>query len=203
MYYTIYQIVNKIDGKIYIGKHQTKNLDDGYMGSGIQLTKAQKKHGLESFFKEILFVFNSEEEMNSKEAELVSEEFCLRKDTYNICPGGKGGWGYVNINKTAESLQNMHRLGGSASLKKRRNNPDKYAKSMQKATQTMRQRKTGIFSVNNKRFSGKTHSEETKNKMRKSKNIGKHNSQYGTCWITNGFINKKHKIVDYIPEGWY
>ena len=31
MKYTIYQITNNLNGKIYIGKHQTKDLDDGYI----------------------------------------------------------------------------------------------------------------------------------------------------------------------------
>ena len=30
MHYTIYQITNTIDNKIYIGMHQTDNLDDDY-----------------------------------------------------------------------------------------------------------------------------------------------------------------------------
>ena len=112
MFYTIYQITNKETGKIYIGKHQTTNIDDGYMGSGILVKRAQEKHGLDAFSKEILHVFDSEEEMNRKEAELVNEEFCSRDDTYNLCPGGKGGWGYVNSNipngmlgKTQSNLQ--------------------------------------------------------------------------------------------------
>ena len=29
MHFTVYQTTNKIDGKIYVGKHQTANLDDG------------------------------------------------------------------------------------------------------------------------------------------------------------------------------
>lgn len=43
MFYTIYQITNNVNGKIYISMHQTKNLDDGYMGSGIMLRNAYKK----------------------------------------------------------------------------------------------------------------------------------------------------------------
>jgi hypothetical protein len=96
LFYTIYQITNKVNGKIYIGMHQTKNLNDGYMGSGMLIQKAIKKYGIENFVKTIMFTFDNEHDMKEKEKELVTEEFLERQDVYNLCPGGKGGWGYLN-----------------------------------------------------------------------------------------------------------
>ncbi|MEX0595070.1 MAG: hypothetical protein WD512_01130 [Candidatus Paceibacterota bacterium] len=52
----------------------------------------------------------------------------------------------------------------------------------------------GKLKYNN--FAGKTHSQETKDRISKShkgKHEGKLNSFYGTCWITNGLENKKIK----------
>ena len=33
MYYIVYKITNELDGKIYIGVHKTKDIDDSYMVS--------------------------------------------------------------------------------------------------------------------------------------------------------------------------
>jgi group I intron endonuclease len=96
MHYTIYKIINKINNKIYIGKHQTKNLDDDYMGSGKRLKDAIKHYGIENFKKEILFIFDNESDMNAKESELVTEDFVKEDTNYNMCPGGNGGFGYIN-----------------------------------------------------------------------------------------------------------
>jgi len=74
-WYTIYRITNNADGKIYIGKHKTSDLYDGYMGSGTILREVQAQHGMQNFKKEILHFLQDETQMNAKEAELVNGEF--------------------------------------------------------------------------------------------------------------------------------
>ena len=102
MFYIIYKITNNLNIKYYIGKHQTKDLNDGYMGSGKLLKRAITKYGLKNFSKEILYVFQTEREMNDKEKELVTlDEMC-----YNLCEGGKGGFGYINNNSLCDYSKN-------------------------------------------------------------------------------------------------
>lgn len=95
-YYTIYKVTNKINGKTYIGKHQTKNPYDSYLGSGILLKKAITKYGRDLFEKEILFIFDNEFEMNEKEKEILTESFIANENNYNLGIGGGGGPHFKN-----------------------------------------------------------------------------------------------------------
>ena len=67
--------MNLINNKIYIGYHATNNINDKYMGSGNIILDAIKKYGKENFKKEILFIFDTEQEMRDKEKEIVNEEY--------------------------------------------------------------------------------------------------------------------------------
>lgn len=91
MFYTIYQTINKVNGKKYIGKHKTEDLDDEYLGSGIVLARAIEKYGRDSFEKHILFVFDNEQDMNDKEADLITADVIMSEEYYNVALGGSGG----------------------------------------------------------------------------------------------------------------
>lgn len=101
-YYTIYQTTNLINNKTYIGKHETTKPNDGYYGSGKAIKAAIKKHGKENFKKEILHIFETEDEMNRMEKELITEEFVAKADTYNAGVGGEGGAHFKGKKHTKE-----------------------------------------------------------------------------------------------------
>ena len=196
MFYTVYKITNTVNGKTYIGKHQTQDLNDGYMGSGKLLKKAIRKYGLDKFTKEILHVFQTEEEMNLKEKELV----VVSEETYNLCDGGRGGFGYINKNGLNPT---DHLNNGSI----------KHIERCRKAAFTTWERNPGLRKIladavvrNRCDWTGKKHTKETKAKMRlshKGKQCGSKNSQFGKMWITNGIENNKIRKEDVIPQGWY
>ena len=200
MHYLIYKTTNLINGKFYIGKHQTKDLNDGYLGSGKLIRRAVKKYGLENFHKEILFECNSEVHMNVLEKILVVPDPELN---YNLCAGGKGGFDYINRNKlygfSDKEVARKGRITVNRLLSKR------HLEKLQ-TDETYKNNWLNKIRTSNRKnpsFLGKKHTEATKAKMRKSKNAGVNNPNYGKFWITNGLENRLIKELDFIPEGWY
>ncbi|PHS22195.1 MAG: hypothetical protein COA84_13530 [Robiginitomaculum sp.] len=188
MHYTVYQIMNISNSKIYIGYHQTENPMDNYMGSGKYLGHAKAKYGMENFTKKILFDFDNREEMISKEKELVNENFIARSDVYNLVKGGKGGFTTAACVKGGKISGNIHKVRIETDKKYRVKHMVACAKN--------------IYSM---AFLGRNHTDESLSKMSGPRlaSKGKNNSQFGSMWITNGSENKKIKRVDSIPEGFY
>ncbi len=91
-YNFLYQVTNKINHKIYIGVHQTEDLEDGYLGSGKAIVNAVKKYGPENFERVILEFFDNTNDMFAAETRVVTREFIKDPNNYNIAEGGKGGY---------------------------------------------------------------------------------------------------------------
>jgi hypothetical protein len=223
MYYLIYETTNLINGNFYVGAHQTKNLNDGYLGSGKYFRHALKKYGDSNFSRKILFEFDNQHDMFVKENEIVDEEFVSRKDTYNIKLGGSGGFDHLNYG-TAKSKN----LRFDPEYQKNiswLSHPEKYGvadvqewrrrgqKKIQELIDIGKFNPTKWFDEHPKiRQKGldKMNSPEAMTKRIKTFHAmghqqGSKNSQYGTCWITNEIENKKIKkenISEWFNKGW-
>lgn len=93
MYY-IYKITCTLDGEYknmeYIGKRKYPNPhNDGYMGGGQLLEYFKILLGIENFKKEILFIFDNDQENSQMEKKLVNKDYIARKDTFNYSLGGR------------------------------------------------------------------------------------------------------------------
>ena len=92
MFYTIYKITNKINGKIYVGKHQTKDLNDGYMGSGKAIKFSIKRYGKENHRVEILEMLENKELLAERERAIVTLSKVNSGKCMNLKVGGIGGF---------------------------------------------------------------------------------------------------------------
>ena len=201
-YHFIYKTTNVLSGKYYIGMHSTDNLEDGYLGSGTRLRYSINKHGKENFVREILEFCKSREELKNREIEVVNLNEIAKEECINLVVGGIGGFISLEGVKKGALITNEK-------LKLLRDNPD-WLKSvkLKMSVSAKKAIKEGKRTPKPPSFEGKSHSEQTKQLMSEIKmgtGIGETNSQYGTCWITNGIENKKIKKEDldtYHKEGW-
>ena len=104
----IYKITNKLNGKIYVGKHSSEKIDNTYMGSGVIIKKAIKKYGKENFKKSILEVCEDENLLNIQEKYWIKKTGAFENDYgYNLTKGGEGLLGFIpsaeSIKKASES----------------------------------------------------------------------------------------------------
>jgi hypothetical protein len=200
-YHFLYKTTNLLNGNFYIGIHSTNNLNDGYLGSGKRLIRSIKKHGKETFKLEILQYFECRELLVEKEKELVNEELIKDHKCLNLKPGGDGG--FVN-----EEHRKKFLMSAKKTMLKSLENGRKTQKHLRETDENWVNKMKKIQSKNakgNKSFTNRTHKEESKIKIGLSNSIkqkGDNNSQFGTCWITNGIDNKKIKKNTPIPKGW-
>ena len=201
MYYLIYKITNKLNNKIYIGAHKTKNKEDDYFGSGLLLERAVDKHSQQNFVKEILFELPTKEEMWQKEAEIVNEAFISRDDTYNIKLGGCGGFDYINKNgkniyknhsEIAKNTSKNNFLHG-IDLKNRLIKEGRWESYKKKLSDLLKSK----YKKEKFHWTGRHHKHESKIKIGENSKIYQHgtrNSQYGVKVIYNEITGERKRL---------
>ena len=176
MYY-IYRITNLINGKTYIGQHKYKDLNDNYMGSGVYLTKAKKKYGIENFTKEILeFDIPNVDLANDWEQMYILFERAKGKAEYNIADGGQGNLGLHHSEETKRKLSKANKgkhLSGetrkkiSETMKGHKVSEETKRKIGEASSRSLKGKPKSEEArrKNSEGHRGKYHSEETKRKM--------------------------------------
>lgn len=90
----VYETINKLNGKKYIGKCIFDRINnwENYLGSGVYLKRAIKKYGKENFEKKIICIAYSDDELNRlEEYYLKFYDVVNSKDFYNIKLTSIGG----------------------------------------------------------------------------------------------------------------
>lgn len=95
--FIVYETTNVVNGKIYVGVHSTDDISDGYLGSGVNLKRAIKKYGRQSFTRKIIGTYQTKVEAFAIEASIVTEDFIKQPHVYNAtCGGGGSGPGKLS-----------------------------------------------------------------------------------------------------------
>lgn len=190
--------------------HSTDNLGDGYKGSGKMLWYSIRKHGLENHKFEILEFLSSREELKKREAEIVNEEMLKHPLCMNLKFGGEGGWDHTKNMDLVARAKTLNRIR-SDKIKSDPNFAKVVSQSAKNAYNSALYDVENMLKLKEEKYGssncwlGKKHSEESKAKMKKSKNIGELNSQYGTCWINKDVEAKKiskDELQTWLDLGW-
>lgn len=95
MFYYTYKITllkGSLAGHYYYGQHRTKKLNDCYAGSGVIVSDYYGKYGKiehQTYIKEIIAFYNSKEELDIAEDELIKDKYITDPLCLNLVKGGR------------------------------------------------------------------------------------------------------------------
>jgi group I intron endonuclease len=170
--YSIYKVVNKVNGKVYIGYTKNFNGRKNSHKKSIKNPKytsifhnALRKYGWDSFVWEIIYQSKEEEHTLKIMEPYFIEQYNSFDDGYNMTFGGEGNLGFSHDEKTKKII-------GS--------------RTKGKNLHVEHKQKISISHL------GVTHSKETRLKMS--------NDRKGKNWYNNGIKNTQSKT--HPGEGW-
>ena len=115
-YHIVYITTNLINNKQYVGDHSTYNINDKYLGSGLNIKKAIKKYGRQSFKKEILEIFDTKLNAFNAQEKYIIKYNTLSPNGYNLSI--KGGL------QVSGSMSNESKLKYSLTRKGKKPTPE-------------------------------------------------------------------------------
>lgn len=196
-YHYIYKTTNLKNGKFYVGMHSTDNLSDGYLGSGVRLRRSIRRNGKENFKMEILEFLSNRSLLKERERELINTDLINDPMCMNMALGGSGG-----------ILNERHKINlrkGASEWTKTQWKNSEYREKITEVLKENMKKNHKLGKIKYDTTKGKNISESHKIKIGKTNSLkqnGETNSQFGTCWITNGTENKKTRKTDKLPDGW-
>ena len=166
MFFKIYKTTNLFNEKIYVG--QTHYDRPNYFGSGVLITEAIKKYGVENFVKEYIDEAFSQEELDKKETFWIKELSAQDKEIgYNIADGG---WNYFTMtDETKEKISKTlkGKYVGERSFRKGLKLTDEHKKAISKSLKGNHLKEETKRKISNAR-KGLQLTEETRKKMSES-----------------------------------
>lgn len=194
IYRYIYKITctaGSFKDKFYFGQHTTENLDDNYHGSGRKLQRYYKKYP-NDYIKEIISFYDSQEELNKAEYDIIhphlNNNMCL-----NLMEGG-GNTGSPSIETRIKISKS---LLGNVPVNKGKHGywhmTDEQKQKLSNSIKGHRNYRPGLPSP----FKGKHH---TKESIQKIRDINK-----GSKWMNDGehdYYIKKEQIEQYLELGY-
>lgn len=213
IYHYIYKIT-RFDGMYYIGMHSTDNLEDGYFGSGKRLWHSINYHGKDKHTKEILEFLPDRQSLVKREKELVCKELLEDVLCLNLKVGGEGGWNKQSSANGGKKTAGKTGIYHAIYLKEKEGYAEEFSRKvksgLQKSEKWKEYWKSDSGLAQKKKLSECSNSEAAKIKRKLTndqRNFQKaeNNSQFGTCWVSNGEEVKKIKkdsLESYIAKGY-
>ena len=202
-YHFLYKTTNLINNKFYYGMHSTNDLNDGYLGSGLKLRRSIQKYGKENFKLKIIKFYLNRIKLIEAEKNLVNESLLQDPLCMNLMKVGEGG--FISVEQ-----QKRRSIAGNNAFKEKLKNDKEFAEKFKQKSSANMKKYHQQGKIKYDTFTGKHHTEETKQKIGKTnaiKQTGSGNSNYGKCWIYNLELKqsksiKKEDLNQFLNKGW-
>lgn len=177
--------------------HSTKNPNDGYLGSGRRIKAEVKKYGKENFEKVILEELPTRKALEDREREIVSEDLMKDPLCLNLKNGGEGGGQIWNEEHRKKFMEAAAASTGKLKLL-----------NLSAETLSRRSKNAAMTRTQNGTHHRTKHSDLARQKISESmtgKQSGEKNSQFGSCWVTDGVKPikiRKEQLDEYIRNGY-